>query len=236
MDALLREHSVRNNSDTYRCTQTHGAAIAAGWVRAEILLQICVATLAFTSLRTQAAMDSALTGNQLQAPRPMTNSVARDLFRSKVRMISSIVGKDMTHAEDSKLNVDESDDAVRIGVQQPHGPGPPRQAAHVTSAAAVELYARFNTTGDGLDRGQVVAAVKSNGVEESDIFFDVAFDRCDTCAIGRLDEESFVRFCSIVYTRKKRKERQESTDRLAKEVEQRAAVQALPGLVATEAA
>ncbi len=177
-------------------------------------------------------MESALTGNQAETRRLTTNAddlpCTHELFRSKVRLIASIVGGGTTRAEGCNLSVD----AVPMGVEQSHGSLPPQeQAEHTTRATALELYARFNATGDGLDRGQVDAALKSNGILESDIFIDAAFAKCDACAIGRLEQESFVKLCSIVYARKERREK--SAGSLVKEAQHRAPAQALamPGYV-----
>eukprot|EP01043_Picozoa_sp_COSAG02_P024106 COSAG02_NODE_1307_length_13340_cov_84.665282_10_plen_173_part_00 len=169
-------------------------------------------------------MESTLTGTQSQAHMPMTNSATRDLFRSKVRVVSNIVSAATTHTEGSTSS-DEGADVVSMGAQRPQ-----EQAKHTVDAIARELFARFNTDGEGLDRNQVIAALRYSGIDERDTFIDVTFAKCDACAIGRLERESFVRFCAIVHSRRHNKERLlKLTGRLAKEAEQREASQALPG-------
>ncbi len=181
-------------------------------------------------------MNEALPGDKPQTRRLVTNAATRDLFRSKVRLVSSIVGAATAHDEDCKSSDESSPDVVQMVAQQPYTlPLPREQNEHATGATALELYARFSTNGEGIDRSHAVAALKSNGINERDSFFDVAFAKCDACGVGWLGEESFVRFCSIVQAaivyRERKQRRQMSTGGQAKEAERRAATQALAGYV-----
>lgn len=171
-------------------------------------------------------MDGALTGSKPQANSLVTKSATHDLFRAKVRAVSSIVGGAAAHAEDL-VSTDETTDSN--GTERPHSLTHREQLARESAA---EMYARFNTNEDGLDRSQVIAALKSSGVDARGTYIDVAFAKCDVCGIGRLDEQSFSKLWSILQSHKARHEQRKAFQHeLSKEVEQRAAAEALPGYV-----